>query len=285
MRTAEWIQIGFAIVLAAAAWFTVVLRFFPIQAFSTAPLPSRRRWNITLLAIVPPVAVALVRSTAHVFPPFYVSVIRDWLTAALLLVPYWQTGQFFLKPNARIEEWLLAFDRWLWAPLASASGTERTGIGLSLEVAYLFCYPLVPLGLLTLYITGERRYVAGFWLVVLVSTYICYAITPFFPAYPPRDLIAGQAPSASQGKARLFNRWILKHGSIHAISFPSAHVASTLAVSLVLLRVVPLAGLVFFAISIWIAVGAVVGRYHYALDVLLGAVTALAVFLSSWKYL
>ena len=280
MRTAEWIQIGFAILLAAAAWMLAL----PLKPFSTHSLPGRRRWNITLLAIVPVMAVTLARSTARFLPPLYVSTIRDWLTAALLLVPYWQTGQFFQAPNARIEQRLMAFDRWLWPRLAAASGTARTGLGWSLEVAYLFCYPLVPLGLLALYAAGERRYVGSFWFVVLISTYICYAITPFFPAYPPRDLAAGQAPSVPGGKARLLNRWILKHGSIHAISFPSAHVASTLAVSLVLLRFVPLAGLVFLAVSLWIAAGAVVGRYHYALDVLLGAVTALAVFLASFQY-
>ena len=38
-------------------------------------------------------------------------------------------------------------------------------------------------------------------------------------------------------------------------------------------------------VSIWIALGAVVGRDHYALDVLLGAVTALAVFLACYRYL
>ncbi len=282
MRIAEWIQIGFAIILAATAWLTVLLRALPPH--SIHPLPARRRWNITLLAVVPLVAVALARSTAHFLPPLYVSVIRDWLTVALLLVPYWQTGQFFQRPNPRIEQWLMAFDRWLWPGLAAASGTPRTPLGLSLEVAYLFCYPLVPLGLLGLYLAGERRHVDGFWFVVLISTYICYAITPFFPAYPPRDLAGGQPPSAAVGKTRIFNRWILKHGSIHAISFPSAHVASTLAVSLVLLRFVPLAGLVFLVVSIWIAVGAVMGRYHYALDVLLGAVVALVVFIFSFKY-
>ncbi len=282
MRTAEWIQIGFAIILAAAAWLTVLLRVFP--RLSIHPLPARRRWNITLLAAVPAVAVALARSSAHFLPPFYVSVIRDWLTAALFLVPYWQTGQFFQRPNPRIEERLMAFDRWLWPGLATTSGTARSPIGLSLEVAYLFCYPLVPLGLFALYLAGERRHVASFWFVVLVSTYICYAITPFFPAYPPREMAGGQSVASPAGKARIFNRWILKHGSIHAISFPSAHVASTLAASLVLLRFMPLAGLAFLAVSIWIAAGAVVGRYHYALDVLLGAATALAVFLFSFKY-
>jgi membrane-associated phospholipid phosphatase len=276
MRTSDWIQIGFAIILAAAAW---------IQPLFSRPLPVRRRWNITLLAVVPCAAVMSARATAFFLPPLYVSSLRDWLTVALFLVPYWQTGQFFQGPNHRIEQRLMAFDRWLLPHSAGTSGTPRTGLGMVLEVAYLFCYPLVPLGLLALYATGQRRHVAGFWLVVLVATYLCYVITPFVPAYPPRDLAGSQPAAAQAGKARLFNRWILKHGSIHAISFPSAHVASTFAVSLVLLRYTPLVGLVFLFISIWISLGAVAGRYHYALDVLLGAATAGAVFLACYSYL
>ncbi len=276
MRTSEWIQIWFALVLAIAAW---------IQALSSCPLPARRRWNITLLALVPFAAVMLARSTASVLPPPYVATLRDWLTVALFLIPYWQTGQSFQGPNHRIEERLLAFDRWLMPQTAGTSGTSRTGLGLLLEVAYLFCYPLVPLGLLALYAAGQRTHVASFWLVVLVATYLCYAITPFVPAYPPRDLAGSQPAPAQTGKARVFNRWILKHGSIHAISFPSAHVASAFAVSLVLLRFTPILGLVFLFVAIWIALGAVVGRYHYALDVLLGAVTALCVFFACYRYL
>jgi membrane-associated phospholipid phosphatase len=83
----------------------------------------------------------------------------------------------------------------------------------------------------------------------------------------------------------MLNQWLHRHGSIHAISFPSAHVASALAVSLVLLRFVPFAGLLFLIVSVWIAVAAVVGRYHYALDVLLGAVVALGTFLASYPSL
>jgi membrane-associated phospholipid phosphatase len=276
MRTSEWIQIGFAVILAVAAW---------VQALSRHPLPVRRRWNITLLAIVPIAAIELARSTAIFLPPLYVSVLRDWLTVALFLVPYWQTGQFFQAPNHRTEERLLAFDHWLMPHTAGTSGTSRTGFGLILELSYLFCYPLVPLGLLALYVAGQRDHVASFWLVVLIATYLCYAITPFVPAFPPRDLAGSQPPAAQTGKARIFNRWILKHGSIHAISFPSAHVASTFAVSLALLRFTPVFGGIFLFISVWISLGAVIGRYHYALDVLLGAVTALAVFLACYRFL
>ncbi len=277
MRTSEWIQIGFAIILAAAAWVQ--------PFFSPHPLPVRRRWTITLLAIVPWAAVMLARASAFFLPQLYVSVLRDWLTVGLFLVPYWQTGQFFQAPNHRIEERLMAFDRWLMPRAAGTSGTARTGFGMVLEVAYLFCYPLVPLGLLALYAVGQRNHTAGFWLVVLVATYLCYAITPFVPAYPPRDLAGGQPPPAQTGKTRIFNRWILKHGSIHAISFPSAHVASTFAVSLALLYYAPIMGLIFLFISVWISLGAVVGRYHYALDVLAGAATALGVFVACYSYL
>ena len=55
--------------------------------------------------------------------------------------------------------------------------------------------------------------------------------------------------------------------------------ASALAISLALLHLVPLAGAIFLVVAFWIAVAAVVGGYHYAIDVVLGALIALAVYL------
>jgi membrane-associated phospholipid phosphatase len=276
MRTSEWIQVGFCLILAVAAW---------VQALSKNPLPARRRWTITLLGLVPLIAVSLARASARFLPPAYVIILRDFLTVALFLVPYWQTGQFFQKPNPRIQQRLLTFDRWLMPRAAATSGTSRTGMGLILEIGYLFCYPMVPISLALFYVIGQRQHVASYWLVVLIATYLCYAFTPFVPAYPPRDL-AGKPPAGAKvGKARIFNRWILQHGSIHAISFPSAHVASSFAVALVLLRFAPIIGLIFLLIAVWISLGALVGRYHYALDVILGAITALIVFLACYDYL
>jgi membrane-associated phospholipid phosphatase len=149
-----------------------------------------------------------------------------------------------------------------------------------MEWAYMLCYPLVPLGLGTLYIAGLRQHADRFWFFVLVPTYICYAITPFVPALPPRS-IGKERTAPAPNKSRVFNLWLLKHGSIQAISFPSAHVASALAVSLVLLHFVPVAGAIFLVVSFWIAVAAVAGGYHYAIDVVLGALTTLLVF-AAW---
>jgi membrane-associated phospholipid phosphatase len=280
MRSSEWIQVVFALVLAMAAWIT---------AFTSHPLPLRRRWIVTSLAAAAITIVAAGRFSVSFLAPNHRPIFRDCLTAALFLVPYWQTGQFFLRPNLKIQERLLAFDRWLLPGIAAKSGTERTPTGFLLEAAYFFCYPLVPLSLLTLYIAGLREKVDSFWLVVLVSTYICYVITPFAPAFPPRSLFSDRADlsvlAEDTNKGRTFNRWILKHGSIHAISFPSAHVASAVAIALVFLRYSLPLGVIFLVVAVLISLGAVAGRYHYALDVLLGAATACAVFLASRRFL
>jgi hypothetical protein len=283
MRIAEVLQSGFAVLLALAAWFP-----------GFRPLPTKRRRRIAVLAAIVVAADAAAYSTSLFLPASVSTPIRDWLPVFLMLVPYWQTGQFFLGPDAKIQRWLLRLDlRWL-GRTAVRSGTSRTRLGLALEIAYVFCYPFVPMGLAALYIGGRRAHADFFWLVVLTATYLCYAITPFFPAMPPRDAMkaaftaqAEAAPPADpaagpQNRGRRFNRWLQEWGSIHAISFPSAHVASALAVSLVLLRWMPVTGPIFLAGATLIAAAAVAGRYHYLLDVWLGAAVALVVFAAAF---
>lgn len=278
MRTSEWIQGGFAVVFAVAAWGTTL---------TSQPLPMRRRWIVTGLAGFGVFVLALTHLFARLLSADGFLILLDCVTVALFLVPYWQTGQFFLGPDPAMQKRLLAFDHRLMPRISTRSGTRRGTIGFVLEMAYLSCYPLVPLGLTAVYVAGLRGKIDGFWLVLLVATYLCYAITPFVPAYPPRSLV-GDLPEervTPANKGRIFNRWILQHGSIHAISFPSAHVASAFAIAFVLLLYSPWIGTVFLVIAIMISLGAVIGRYHYALDVLMGAVTALIVFLASYRFL
>lgn len=262
MRTSEWIQAGFATIIACAAWIV--------------PLTLRRRRIITGLALIALAGISLAGAVEH-FAPAEGSVLLDWLPVPITLIPYWQTGQFFTRPNERTQAWLVASDRWFFR-LFSQTGWRFGGAArLSMEWAYSLCYPIAPLGLAILYIAGLRRHAEAYWFLVLVPTYICYAITPFFPALPPRAL--GDSRTHVANKSRAFNLWLAKHGSIQAISFPSAHVASSLGASLALLYYVPAAGAILLAVTFWIAVAAVAERYHYTIDVLLGAFVALAVFL------
>ena len=245
------------------------------------PLEIKRRLRIALLGIIVPLAIVVARFALQGFAG---SVVRDWLPAALLLIPYWQAGQFFTGPDKRIEEWLARSDEKLLRILERfkrifGSGGSR-GWARYFESAYLMCYPLVPIGLGALYLGHHRAAADFYWIVVVLASDLCFASTIFFPAMPPR-LLTAQAVEfrAAANDVRKLNLEILNRGSIQAITFPSAHVASTTAVALVLARFLPVTGAIFLVIAASIAIGAFVGRYHYFLDVALGAIEATIVFL------
>jgi hypothetical protein len=128
-----------------------------------------------------------------------------------------------------------------------------------------------------LYWTHHRQFSDSYWTVLLPSTYLCYVLIPFAQTLPPRLTATEPPPTLSSGAVRKLNLWILRHWSIQLNTFPSAHVASTMAASLVLLRAdIPL-GLLFLLISLSIGVGAILGRYHFAADVLLAVWLAVAI--------
>src|SRR5262249_23539803 len=151
MRTSEWIQAGFAIILAAAAWLR--------------PLTFRRRAVIALLAIFAIFAIAAARCSVRFIAPDRASILRDWLTLVLMLVPYWQSGQFFMGPNEKIQLRLAEIDRWFLNLVPQLPWASGRGMRLSMEWAYMFCYPLVPLGLAILYAAGLRGYTSTYWFI------------------------------------------------------------------------------------------------------------------------
>lgn len=217
---------------------------------------------------------------AHRFlAPIAVSVARDWLPAMLLPMMYWQAGCFAVTPNDSFQRTLQKLDDRLLGNWMKSLTTKRRyrWIFTSLELAYLACYLLVPLGLGVLYLTHTRRYADEYWLVVLSATYPCYAFTAFVQTLPPRLFEADSVPALSS-KVRTFNLWVVRRVTTCMNMFPSGHVTATLGGSLVLLRHVPEVGWVFLLTSIGIALGAVTGRYHYTADVVLAAVMVIVVY-------
>jgi membrane-associated phospholipid phosphatase len=66
----------------------------------------------------------------------------------------------------------------------------------------------------------------------------------------------------------------VRRATIGANTFPSGHAAASLAVALAVVGVVPGAGLLLLGLALSICIACVVGRYHYVMDVLAGAVLA-----------
>jgi hypothetical protein len=267
MRAAEWINVGTFSFFVVCAWLR--------------PLKREQRARATafgLGGILLTLAAYLAQWATNAFA---LSIVRDWLPAPLIMIVYWQTGQFFSKPNERLQAGFLGLDDRILGGLFG--GRARPSLSLpvagSLELAYLFCYPLIPLGLLALYLLGLRAHAEEYWVAVLPPTYLCYALLPFVQMLPPRLLPADRWHGLTRGGVRAFNLWVLRRGSIQVNTFPSAHVASTVAASLVLLRLAPAVGVAFLVITIGIAFGAVLGRYHYAIDAIAAAALALIFFL------
>jgi membrane-associated phospholipid phosphatase len=266
LRIAECIQLVFVCLL--------------VLASQLRPLNRTRRLGVALLASVAIALIAAARFSPRWMSPLASSILRDWLPAALMLVPYWQVGQFFTGSDPATEARLAKFDRvfFRWLGVQPARTRIRVSLAVYLELAYVMDYPLIPLALLVLYTTGLRARVDFFWLVVLSATYVCFALTLLIRASPPRILPGYAGFKLPPTPVRRLNRNILDHASIQAITCPSAHVASSLAAALVLLGVQPWVGLIFLWVALSIAIGTIVGGYHYVADVLLAAAVALLIF-------
>lgn len=261
MRTAEWINL-------LAFSFLVILAW-------RRPLPERRKGKAIAIGAAALAATVLASTVVpRMLPDVPSSVIRDWLPYPLLLLFYWQAGQFFTRVDLRVQRRLFSIDQQFVLPVLEWLRNCRCGRWTLayLEAAYLFCYPLLPMGLAALYAIRRGSQSDHFWTVVLGATDFCYGLLPFIQTEPPRR-VRKTAP-VPLGRVRRFNLWILHYASIHANTFPSAHVASSMACALVLLHLSAPVGLAFLALGISIALGAVAGRYHYAADVILGALVA-----------
>lgn len=261
MRAAEWIN-------------TVFFSLFVLLAF-VRPIGWRRRGEAIAIG-----GAGLALTTAGLLLGRPSSeYVRDWLPAPLMLMVYWQSGRFFTAPSERLQERLTQMDQRVFSFLGHG-GLTQGWLRHYLELAYLVCYLLVPLGVAVLYATGQRERADDYWAGVLPATYLCYVLLPFVQTLPPRMLTGNpHSTELPRSKIRELNLLILDHASITVNTFPSAHVTATMAASLALIRFVPFAGAVFLLVSINIALGAVLGRYHYWADAVLGAALALGVFL------
>lgn len=265
MRIPEWIQLITVTLLTLAA---------PLRR-----LEHHRQLRVALLAMVAIATVSVAKVSEQLMSPHAASIVWDWLPGALMLIPYWQVGQFFTAPDPAVERRLSSVDRAFFDRLGIKPAGTRISpiISTYLEIVYFVVYLLVPLGVVALYTTESRKEVDFYWVVVLSATYVCYGSTLAIRARPPRMLLGYKGFSIPATPVRRVNRDILDHASIQAITCPSAHVASALAAALVIFHAHAF-GLLFLWAALSIAVATVVGGYHYVADVLSAVFLAFVVF-------
>lgn len=247
MTSFEWI---------AAAYFVVVA--------ATGRRTPRRARGIALASC----ALALI-----IVARFALSwEVRAWMPHVYLVLGYWMPA--LLTPsqlNGRFEAWLRRADARL-----GAGGRRAPAPGHHLELAYLLCYPMVPAAFALVFLLGDADAVARFWVGVLLAGYACYGTLPWTAARPPRLLSADEP---APGGIAWLNNAVLGRVSHNLTTFPSGHVAVSMAAALAVIPVHTGAGVIFLLVAAAVAVAAVAGRYHYLVDVLAGLPIGLAAWL------
>jgi membrane-associated phospholipid phosphatase len=247
VRSSEWVSFVYFAALTAIAWFR--------------PLPSARRVQITAIGVLSSVAVV---TGARLAAP----AVRDWMPPLVILAGYFLSGRFFVKPSPSFEGWLIAWDRRLLGdPVTRFSRWPRAVLAY-LEIVYMGCFVLMPAGFAALAWTGRSALADSYWTLVTAAEFGSFASLGIVQARPPW-MVERKAVLSDRSVHRAASMMV-EHLTIRANTFPSGHVAGSLAVALAVMRAMPELGLVLLFLAGSIAVACVVGRYHYIVDVMAG---------------
>lgn len=245
--------------------------FYLAVAATMQRLPMARRARVAAASLS---MVALVWNAAgNVTSP-----LRDWLPAAYILVGYYITGWLFVAPSPRLESWLVAWDRRVLGDPATRFAQWPRAFVAYLEIVYMLCFLIVPAGFAALVLAGHASRADRYWTMVLTAELGAFAPLTVFQTRPPWAL--EPKPMLTDPAVHHAASQMVQHLTTRANTFPSGHVAGSLAVALAVAPALPFAGAVFGLLAVSIGVACVVGRYHYVMDVAGGALLAVAAWVA-----
>jgi membrane-associated phospholipid phosphatase len=255
VRSSESIALMYFAAMTVVAWFR--------------PLPAARRLQITTIGLTMCGAILWLSRDERTF-------VRDWAPAAYILAGYYLSGRFFVRPSPAIEHWLMSWDRRLLGDPTTRFARWPSPLLTYLEVVYMGCVLMVPAGFALLAATGRAALADRYWTMVGSAEFGAFVPLAVMQTRPPWAV--ERAPALSDHAVHRFAARMVRGLTINANTFPSGHVAGSLAVAFALLGPMPWAGAVGLVLAISISIACVVGRYHYIVDGLTGAALALAIY-------
>lgn len=261
LLTSEWITCAFF------AYLVILSRVLRLGG---------RRWPRVLATGV--VCIAVIVMVSQLRPSPALRIARDWLPAVYLVQGYWLCGLFFRRPMRAVEARLLGVDRTLFRVAHVATFVTR-GPRLILEFfefAYLLVYPLVPMSVGIFLLVGGRPEIDRYWVAILLAGYGCYGMLPWIQTRPPRSIEHVWNSRYQQLWFRRLNLIVLRQGSVQVNTFPSGHASVAWAAALAVGTMHPGGGAALMVLALSITIATVLGRYHYAVDSVLGMIIGVA---------
>jgi hypothetical protein len=232
---------------------------------------QRLSWAAILISWSIPAVIYTLGAIERRYSRRWSSMLRDWLTLALILAAYWQLDWFARPFTSRWNDLFIGYDRALLHRLGAHSAVEIFGgaIPQALEAVYLLLYTIPPVCLAVIYWYGARNRADRFLFTLLLGTFTAYALLPYFPTTSPRIAFPDEDLPRYAGIFRYWNIWLLDHYDISTGIFPSGHVAVAFSCGFGLLRTIPRKprwwGAIFCAAAL-VFLATIYGRYHYAAD-------------------
>ncbi|HEX6323271.1 MAG TPA: phosphatase PAP2 family protein [Vicinamibacterales bacterium] len=246
-----------------APWVWPVLVFAAVLVWAAAG----RRMFAPAAGLLVYAAVAAALSTAGA------AWLRFIAPLIVLVTGYWLTKPFYTSPSPRLEAWLMRYDeRWRVERLAAAL---PRWVHALVEIAYIGAYPFMIVAAIPAFLISRDAF-AWHWTLVLSAELACYVTLPWLQARPPREnrdrhhFFETRKNGACPHFLRRVNEAMLHRLSVRATTIPSGHVAGPIAASLSVWMLAPEWAPWLMAGALAISAATVIGRYHYAIDALLG---------------
>lgn len=154
--------------------------------------------------------------------------------------------------------------------VVSSSWYDALWFSELLHLGYVSYYLVVPVALIGGFVLGGEAGLQRVAFTTAFAFFLCYLVFAVFPVAGPRYEFAKIVGPQTEGVLFGLVHTILEGGSSKGTAFPSSHVAATVSASLA-------AGLVDRRLLCWLApfailltLGTVYGRFHYAIDAVVG---------------
>jgi len=262
VRRSEWILIAYF------SYTALLAQLLPVRP----PLPVLTLvLNLTIIG-----GFALLAYADSLRRRRFLSILRDWYPASLMLLAYREMGWFAPAHHSyELERVWVSWDKVLLHSWGLRAAIESFGVLLPsvLEISYSLVYAIAPLSMVMLCVYHRRERIDRFLVIFLLGILVSYSLFPWFPSEPPRTVFPGEDFPSVNTVFRRFNQALLGGYGIHTSVFPSAHVAGAFSAAFVMLRLLPerkWVGRMLLVLAVLIATATVYGRYHYAADALAG---------------
>ena len=235
-------------------------------------------WNVCAIAVILLFARKRHDGIAWAFA-------HDWLPAVFFITVFEEVSFLSLVIRSGWKDPYVAFAEamvfngppvvWMHAHVAS-------WLVQFLEFGYLAFYPLYPLVGAIFWAWRERPLFVnafrGLTDALSVGYLVCYLTYVLFPTRSPANSLGVQQLGGIQGG--LFQslvRLIQNHAGVHGNAFPSAHIMLAFVVLMFAYRFLPRLAPWLLVPILLMCVGAAYDGYHYASDVIVGALLGIAV--------